>query len=39
MRFLMKVEIPTDAGNEAISDPKFGQKMQAALKEVGAEAA
>jgi hypothetical protein len=39
MRFLMKVEIPTDAGNKAISDPKFGQKMQAVLKEVGAEAA
>jgi hypothetical protein len=39
MRFLVKIEIPTEAGNAAISDPKFGQKMQAALKEVGAEAA
>jgi hypothetical protein len=39
MRFLMKIEIPTDAGNEALRDPKFGQKMQALLKEVGAEAA
>ena len=39
MRFLMKVEIPTEAGNTAISDPDFGAKMQAVLKEVSAEAA
>ena len=39
MRFIMRLEIPTDAGNAAIRDPKFGQKMQAVLKEVGAEAA
>ena len=39
MRFIMKLEIPTESGNEAISDPKFGQKMQALLKKVGAEAA
>jgi hypothetical protein len=39
MRFLMKIEIPTEAGNVALSDPEFGQKMQAVLKEVGAEAA
>jgi|SRR5580698_4620779 hypothetical protein len=39
MRFLMKMEIPVDAGNAAISDPGFGQKIQSALKEVGAEAA
>jgi hypothetical protein len=39
MRFIMRMEIPTEAGNAALSDPKFGQKMQAILKEVGAEAA
>jgi hypothetical protein len=39
MRFILKIEIPTKAGNAAISDPKFGQKMQAVLKEIGAEAA
>ncbi len=39
MRFLLKLEIPMEAGNAALSDPKFGQKMQAALKEIGAEAA
>jgi hypothetical protein len=27
------------AGNAAIRDPNFGQKMQSVLKEVGAEAA
>ena len=39
MKFLMKVEIPIEAGNAALSRPDFGQKMQAALKEIGAEAA
>jgi hypothetical protein len=39
MRFLIKLVIPTEAGNAAIKDPKFGQKMQAVLKEIGAEAA
>jgi hypothetical protein len=39
MRYLMKVEMPNDAGNANISDPKFGEKMQGLLKEVKAEAA
>ena len=39
MRYLIKVEMETDAGNTAIRDPKFGEKMQALLKELKAEAA
>ena len=39
MKFLLKVEFPTETGNAAISRPDFGQKMQALLKEIGAEAA
>ena len=39
MRYLAKVEMETDAGNMAIRDPKFGEKMQALLKELKAEAA
>jgi hypothetical protein len=39
MRFLMKWEMPTEAGNEALRDPKFGDKVQAMLKEMKAEAA
>src|SRR5579872_3050401 len=39
MRFVMTLEIPTEAGNKALKDPKFGKKMQAALKAAGAEAA
>ena len=39
MRPLSKVEMPSEAGNAAIRDPNFGQKMQSVLKEVGAEAA
>lgn len=39
MRFMMKLEMPTEAGNKALKDPKFGKKMQAALKQAGAEAA
>jgi len=39
MRFLMKWEMPTDAGNEALRDPKFGDKVQAMLKDMKAEAA
>ncbi len=39
MRFLLKLTIPTEAGNAALSDPKFGQKMQVLLKDIGAEAA
>ena len=39
MRYLIKMEIPNDAGNTAIRDPKFGEKMQTLLKEMKAEAA
>jgi hypothetical protein len=39
MRYLIKVEMQTEAGNMAIRDPKFGEKMQALLKEMKAEAA
>ena len=39
MRFLVKVKVPTESGNQMIDDPAFGQKMDAILKDVGAEAA
>ena len=39
MRFLIKMEIPNEAGNPAIRDPKFGEKMQTLLKDLKAEAA
>ena len=39
MRYLIKVEMETEAGNKAVRDPKFGEKMQALLKELKAEAA
>ena len=39
MRFLMKWEMPTEAGNAALQDPKFGDKVQTMLKEMKAEAA
>ena len=39
MRYLIKVEMATDAGDKAVRDPKFGEKMQALLKELKAEAA
>ena len=39
MRFLVKIKIPTVAGDRAISDHHFGPKMHAVLKEIGAEAA
>ena len=39
MRFIVKCEIPIEAGNSAITDPEFGRKMEAVLKEVKAEAA
>jgi len=39
MRFLMKMKIPTVAGDRAISDHHFGEKMHEVLKEIGAEAA
>ncbi len=37
MRFLVKCEIPTEAGNNAITDPEFGRKMEIVLKEIKAE--
>jgi Domain of unknown function (DUF3303) len=39
MRFLMKMEWPIEAGNAALKDPKFGEKMAGLLKEMKAEAA
>jgi hypothetical protein len=39
MRYLIKMDWPNEAGNVAIRDPKFGEKMQALLKELKAEAA
>jgi hypothetical protein len=39
MRFLMKWEMPTEAGNAALQDPKFGDKVMGMLKEMKAEAA
>lgn len=35
----MKVEWPNETANKAVSDPKFGEKMGALLKEIKAEAA
>jgi hypothetical protein len=39
MRYLMKMHIPNEPGNKALSDPEFGSKVQQLLKEIGAEAA
>jgi Domain of unknown function (DUF3303) len=39
MRFLMKMEWQAEAGNAALKDPKFGDKMMGLLKEMKAEAA
>ena len=39
MRYLIKMDFPTEPGNMSIRDPKFGEKMQALLKELKAEAA
>jgi hypothetical protein len=39
MRFLMKMEWQAEAGNAALQDPKFGDKMQTMLKDMKAEAA
>jgi hypothetical protein len=38
MRYLLKFTIPNDTGNEALTDPKFGEKMQNLFKEMKAEA-
>ena len=37
MRFLLKVTMPTEAGNRAVRDPNFGQTMQEILTEIKAE--
>jgi hypothetical protein len=39
MRYLMKITMGEEAGNANVRDPKFGEKMQALLKELKAEAA
>lgn len=39
MRFIMKLTIPTVAGDRAISDHHFGAKMHEALEDIKAEAA
>ena len=39
MRYLMKFRFPVEAGNQALADPKFGEKMQRLLAEIKAEAA
>jgi hypothetical protein len=39
MRFLLKVRLPIESGNNALKDPKFGETLQTILKEIKAEAA
>jgi hypothetical protein len=39
MKYLMKVRIPIEKGNIALSDPQFGHKMNELLAEIKAEAA
>jgi hypothetical protein len=39
MKYMMKIRIPMERGNEAIRDPKFGEKMNQILSEVKAETA
>jgi hypothetical protein len=39
MKYLIKIEWPNERGNKLVGDPKFGEKMQALLKELKAEAA
>jgi len=39
MKYMIKMEMQNEAGNTAISDPKFGEKMQTLLKDMKAEAA
>ncbi len=39
MRFLVRAQIPTDAGNKMVKNPKFLQELEAYIKKVKAEAA
>jgi hypothetical protein len=39
MKYIMKISMPTEKGNEKIKDPQFGKIMQEILKEIKAEAA
>ena len=39
MKYIMKVRFPQERGNEALSDPQFGHKMNELLAEIKAEAA
>ena len=39
MKYIMKVRMSIDEGNEALSDPQFGHKMNDLLAEIKAEAA
>jgi hypothetical protein len=39
MKYIMKVRIPNEFGNDLLKDPMFGKKMQDLLAEVKAEAA
>jgi len=39
MKYIMKVSMPTEKGNERIKDPQFGKIMQEILSDVKAEAA
>jgi len=39
MRYIMKVRIGQDRGNEVLRDPEFGHKMNDLLSEIKAEAA
>lgn len=38
MKYLMKIKMPNERGNDNIRDPQFGLKMQEALAEIKAEA-
>lgn len=37
MKYLIRVRFPVEAGNKALQDPKFGDKLQSILKEIKAE--
>jgi hypothetical protein len=39
VRFLVRAQMPTDAGNKAVKNPKFLQDIEDFIKKVNAEAA